>query len=124
MVSRVRTSPIRITSGAWRRVFFSATSKDSVSMPTSRWVTMQFWCWWMNSIGSSMVMMWPLEFLLRWPIIAASEVDLPVPVAPTKRISPRLDSDSFFSTSGSLRSSRVGMLVSMRRNTMPTRLRW
>ena len=28
-------------------------------MPTSRCVTMQPWCWWMNSIGSSMVMMRP-----------------------------------------------------------------
>ncbi|VTQ41022.1 Uncharacterised protein [Pseudomonas aeruginosa] len=65
MVSRERTSPIMITSGAWRRVFFSATSKESVSSPTSRWVTMQPWCWWMYSIGSSMEMMCPVEFLLR-----------------------------------------------------------
>ncbi|MNF93243.1 hypothetical protein D3C84_759110 [compost metagenome] len=113
-----------ITSGAWRRVFFSATSNDSVSMPTSRWVTMQPWCWWMNSMGSSMVMMWPWEFRLRSPIIAASEVDLPAPVPPTNSTRPRLLIDSCLSTSGSLSSSMVGMLVSMRRSTMPTRLRW
>ncbi|MNP20997.1 hypothetical protein D3C76_1136000 [compost metagenome] len=65
MVSRERTSPIMMTSGAWRRVFFRAVSKESVSSPTSRWVTMQPLCWWMNSMGSSMEMMWPVEFWLR-----------------------------------------------------------
>src|SRR5437762_869161 len=35
---------------------------------------------WMNSIGSSMVRMWPVLFSLRWLIIAASVVDLPEPV--------------------------------------------
>ena len=28
-------------------------------MPTSRWLTMDFWCSWVNSMGSSMVRMWP-----------------------------------------------------------------
>ncbi len=65
MPSRVRTSPIMITSGAWRRVFFSAASQLSVSMPTSRWVMMQPSCLCTNSIGSSMVMMCPVEFWLR-----------------------------------------------------------
>ena len=59
MVSRSRISPIRITSGAWRSVFFSAASQLSVSRPTSRCVTMQFLCGCTNSTGSSMVMMWP-----------------------------------------------------------------
>ena len=59
MVSRSRISPIRMTSGAWRSVFFSAVSQPSVSMPTSRCVTMQFLCGCTNSTGSSMVMMWP-----------------------------------------------------------------
>ena len=36
-----------------------------------------------------MLMMCPVEFSFRWPIIDASEVDLPVPVAPTKMIMPR-----------------------------------
>ncbi|MNE95436.1 hypothetical protein D3C80_1935240 [compost metagenome] len=65
MVSRSRISPIRITSGAWRSVFFSATCQDSVSMPTSRCVTMQFWCACTYSTGSSMVMIWPYECALR-----------------------------------------------------------
>ena len=38
IVSRSRISPIRITSGAWRSVFFSAASQLSVSTPTSRCV--------------------------------------------------------------------------------------
>ena len=33
MVSRSRISPIRITSGAWRRVFLSAACQESVSTP-------------------------------------------------------------------------------------------
>jgi len=65
IVSRSRTSPIRITSGAWRSVFFSATCQLSQSTPMSRWVTMQFLCWWTYSTGSSMVMMWPWLFSLR-----------------------------------------------------------
>jgi twitching motility protein PilU len=40
-------------------------TQPSVSMPTSRWVTMQPSCLCTNSIGSSMVMMWPEEFMLR-----------------------------------------------------------
>ena len=63
--SMSRISPIRITSGAWRKVFFSALSQESVSTPTSRWVIRQFWCGCTYSTGSSMVMMWPWEFSLR-----------------------------------------------------------
>ena len=44
MVSASRISPISITSGAWRKVFFKATSQLSVSMPTSRCMTTQFLC--------------------------------------------------------------------------------
>ena len=65
MVSRSRISPIRITSGAWRRVFFSAACQQSVSTPTSRCVmTQPLWvCTY--STGSSMVTMWPRVFSLR-----------------------------------------------------------
>ena len=41
IVSRSRTSPMRITSGAWRIEFFSATIQPSVSTPISRCVMMQ-----------------------------------------------------------------------------------
>ncbi len=71
-----------------------------------------------------MVMMWPVEFWLRYPIIAAREVDLPVPVAPTKMMMPRLVIASVLMTGGRLSSSIVGILVSIRRSTMPTWLRW
>ena len=42
MVSVSRISPMRITSGAWRNVFFSALPNECVSKPTSRWVTIDF----------------------------------------------------------------------------------
>ncbi|MCY1314740.1 hypothetical protein D9M70_654480 [compost metagenome] len=65
MVSRSRISPIRITSGAWRRVFFSAAWKLRVSTPTSRWLMIDFLCRCTYSTGSSMVMMWPPLLRLR-----------------------------------------------------------
>ena len=70
-----------------------------------------------------MLMMWPLEFSLRWPIIAASDVDLPVPVAPTKMMRPRFVIDSVSMMGGSPSSATFGMFTSMRRSTMPIRLR-
>src|SRR5580704_17868068 len=71
MVSRSRISPIRITSGAWRKVFFSAKCQLSQSTPTSRCVTTQpLWAC-TYSTGSSMVMMWPRVFSLRYPTMAA-----------------------------------------------------
>ena len=59
MVSRSRISPIRMTSGAWRRVFFSAACQDSVSTPTSRCVMTQPLCGCTYSTGSSMDTMCP-----------------------------------------------------------------
>jgi hypothetical protein len=59
IVSRSRISPMRITSGAWRSVFFSALNQLSVSTPTSRCDTRQFLCSCTYSTGSSIVMMWP-----------------------------------------------------------------
>ena len=119
MVCRVRISPIRITSGAWRRVLRSATSKDSVSTPTSRWVMMHPSWSWTYSIGSSTLMMWPVLWRLRYPIRAANEVDLPVPVPPTKITMPRLIIPSRAALTGRWSSSRVGMRDSIRRRTMP-----
>ena len=65
MVSRSRISPMRITSGAWRRVFLSALYQESVSMPSSRWVTTQLRCSCTYSTGSSIVTMWPRVRSLR-----------------------------------------------------------
>src|SRR5207244_378840 len=42
-----------------------AAATDSVSTPTSRWVTMDCLCAWANSIGSSMVTMCPASDALR-----------------------------------------------------------
>ncbi|SSS05903.1 Uncharacterised protein [Acinetobacter baumannii] len=66
-----------------------------------------------------MVMIWPLELWLRWLIIEANEVDLPVPVAPTKIIMPRLVIDKSLSTVGNCKSSIEGIFVSIRRSTIP-----
>jgi hypothetical protein len=49
---------------------------------------------------------------------------LPVPVAPTKMMMPRLVIASVLMTGGRFSSSTVGILVSIRRSTMPTWLRW
>src|SRR5450830_146577 len=124
MVSRSRISPICITSGAWRKVFFRAVAQSSVSTPTSRWVTMQLPCRWMNSTGSSMVMMWPWLCALRWPTMAAMVVDLPEPVAPTMMTRPRLLMMTSARMGGRSRSSSLGMVVVMVRSTMPTQLIW
>mmetsp|Transcript_18252 Transcript_18252/g.43883 ORF Transcript_18252/g.43883 Transcript_18252/m.43883 type:complete len:366 (+) Transcript_18252:478-1575(+) len=120
MVSRSRSSPIRMTSGAWRSEFFSAASQLSVSRPSSRCVTMQFLCGWTNSIGSSMVTMWPWVVSLRSSIIAASEVLLPEPVAPTTMTRPRFCCTTSRSTGGRSRDWMVGSVDGMVRSTRPT----
>ena len=52
--------------------------------------------------------------------MAASEVLLPEPVAPTKITSPRLDRLTSFNTLGSARPSMVGSVAGMVRKTRPT----
>src|SRR5664279_1932328 len=95
--------------------------QSSVSMPTSRWVTMQFLCGWTNSTGSSMVMMWPNEFSLRWSTIAASDVLFPEPVAPTKITRPRLATAMSFRMCGRFMLSIVGRTCGIVRITRPTK---
>jgi hypothetical protein len=73
----------------------------------------------MYSTGSSMVTMWPRVFSFRYPTIAASDVDLPEPVPPTRITNPRFDSTTSFRTGGSSSSSRVGILALMVRSTAP-----
>ena len=62
---------------------------DSVCGPISRWLIRHFFDSWTNSIGSSMVRMWPYSFSLMWLTIAASVVDLPEPVGPVTSTRPR-----------------------------------
>ena len=120
IVSASRISPTRITSGAWRSVFFSAWCHECVSMPTSRCVTSESCDGCTYSTGSSTVMMWPGEVRLRWSIIAASVVDLPEPVAPTTRTRPRLVITTSLSTGGSFSFSKLGISEAIVRITMPT----
>jgi len=124
MVSRSRISPIKITSGAWRRVFLSAAWKFLVSTPISRWFTMLFLCLCTNSMGSSMVMMCPAELMFLWSIKEAKEVDLPEPVPPTNKIKPRFAITTSFSTWGRPRSSNLGISATILRATRATSLRW
>ena len=89
MVSRSRSSPIRMTSGSCRSTCLSAFAKLCVSLPTSRWLTSAFLCWCMNSIGSSTVTMWSARVRLTRSISAARVVDLPEPVGPVTSTRPR-----------------------------------
>ena len=93
-VSSSRISPMRMTSGSWRRTRRSARLNDSVSMPTSRWLMIERLSTCRNSIGSSIVTMCLDIVRLMWSIIAASVVDLPEPVVPVSRMIPRSSSAS------------------------------
>ncbi len=42
IVSRSRISPTRMTSGSWRSAALRALPKLCASVPSSRWLTMQF----------------------------------------------------------------------------------
>jgi hypothetical protein len=88
-----------------------------VSRPTSRWLTIDFLFENRNSIGSSMVRMWPVTCWLRHSIIDASVVLLPVPVAPTIRIRPRFSSTSLDISGGTPSESSAGIWCGMQRNT-------
>ena len=100
IVSRSRSSPMRTMSGSSRSAARSATANPCVSLCTSRWLTMQPLCWWMYSIGSSIVRMCSRRSLLILSIIAASVVDLPLPVGPVTSTSPRGRSASVAMTAG------------------------
>ena len=123
IVSRSRISPTRITSGSSRSAYLSAVANERVSVPTSRWLTMHFWCLWMNSIGSSTVMMWPRRSLLILSIIAASVVLLPEPVGPVTSTRPRGRSASLAVIGGSLSSSKVLTEKGIIRTTIDTQPR-
>ena len=89
IVSRSRISPTKMMSGSSRSALRKALANDSVCGPTSRWLIRHFFDSCTNSIGSSMVRMWPCSFSLIWLTIAASVVDLPEPVGPVTRTMPR-----------------------------------
>ena len=81
MVSGSRISPIRMTSGSWRRTRRMAWDQSLVSVPISRWLMIDILSRWSTSMGSSMVMMLAERLLLMWSIMAARVVVLPDPSA-------------------------------------------
>ena len=117
MVSLSRISPIRMQSDAWRSELRSAVAKSLVSLPISRWLTIDFLFLKRYSIGSSKVRMWPGRSSFRWSSIEAMVVDLPEAVEPTSRISPRFSMIRFDGTGGSCKSARGGMVARTKRNT-------
>ncbi len=88
MVSASRSSPTRITSGSSRMAARTPSAKLGMCVPSSRWMTWLCLLRWTNSIGSSRLMMLSLRVRFSRSIIAASVVDLPVPVEPVTRIMP------------------------------------
>ena len=123
-VSSSRISPIRITSGSWRRTRRSARLKEAVSMPTSRWLITERLSSCTNSIGSSIVTMCLLVVWFMWSIIAASVVDLPEPVVPVSSTIPRSSSASSVTTAGSASSSIVLILCGIARQAIEITPRW
>jgi hypothetical protein len=75
---------------------------------------------WRNSTGSSIVTMCLAYFELMWSIIAARVVDLPEPVVPVIRISPRSSSAISGITGGSISSSEVLIWKGIARQTSET----
>ncbi len=104
-------------SGAWRMALRSASWNERVSLPTSRWLKIDFFGVKTNSTGSSMVRMWPACTELRWSSIEARVVDLPEPVAPTTRIRPRFSITSCVRIGGRFRSAARGISAVMKRIT-------
>ena len=115
---------MRITSGSCRSARRSACWNDSVSSPTSRWLTMQPWSGWMISIGSSIVTMCCCRDRFMWSIIAASVVVFPEPVAPVTRTRPRCSSASFRTPFGRLSWSKFGTVRGMTRKANEIAPRW
>src|SRR6266566_3962660 len=123
VVSRSRISPTSTTSGSCRMAYLRAAAKLLVSVPTSRWLTMQLWWRWMNSIGSSTVIMWPFSSLLILSTMAARVVLFPDPVGPVTSTRPRGRSASLATTTGRPRSSKVRTLKGIWRMTSDTQPR-
>ena len=120
IVSRSRISPTRMTSGSSRRAARRAEAKDSVWTFTSRWLTRHFLCGWTNSIGSSTVRMWAARSLLIRSTMAARVVDLPEPVGPVTRTSPRSSRAISARMGGKPRSANDLISFGMTRKTAPS----
>ncbi len=117
-VSSSRISPTRITSGSWRSTRRRARLKELVSSPTSRWLMIDILSLCRNSTGSSIVTMCFAVVVLMRSIMAARVVDLPEPVVPVSRITPRSSSAMSLITGGSMSSSTLLILKGIARQTI------
>ncbi len=95
-----------------------------MSVPTSRWFTIDALSAWRISIGSSIVTMCLCWVSLMWSIIEPSVVVFPEPVGPVTSTRPRSCSASFRTTGGRPSSSNDGISLCTRRSTRPTEPRW
>ena len=66
----------------------SASPYEATSVGTSRCVTMQEPCLCTYSMGSSIVMMWPVRSWFKRSMMQASVVDLPAPAGPVTSTNP------------------------------------
>ena len=115
-VSGSRISPTMMTSGSWRMTLRRASENAGVSVPTSRCEIEATSSVNRNSIGSSMVITCTGRRAEMYLIIAASVVDLPLPVGPVMSTRPMGISQKSSSTGGRSRSSTVLIWYGMRRN--------
>lgn len=95
-VSLSRISPTKMIFGSSRMADLNAFENDQVSCHISLCETIQFFGSKINSIGSSMVMMFSFLVSLRYWSIATREVDLPDPVGPVTRYNHFLAERIFF----------------------------
>ena len=126
IVSRSRISPITTTSGSWRSTWRRASPKLWVSLVISRCFTMLRRLRWMNSMGSSTVMIIRCCSSLIWLMMAASVLVLPLPVGPVTNIRP-LVLRAISSTTGgtpSWRSPRILSCTTRKAASTPPRWRW
>ena len=119
IVSKSRISPTRITSGSSRSAARSAALKDIVSIPTSRWLIMDALWKCSYSIGSSIVIICSARSVLIISISDANVVDLPLPVGPVTKTSPRFFLVSSTTDGGSPKDSALGISVLIKRITVP-----
>ena len=101
-----------MTFGACRRAARMPMGNELKSLPSSRWLKVDFFWVWTYSIGSSRVTTCTDRSWLILSSRAASEVVLPVPVAPVKSTKPLSSLAIFSKAGGNCIPSRVGISVS------------
>ena len=111
IVSLSRISPMRMISGSSRIANLSAVAKLLVSSPTFLCEKSAFLFWWINSTGSSTVIICLCSVRLISLSSAERVVDLPLPVGPVTRMSPFSRLMISLKTAGAPRSSREGISV-------------